>query len=199
LELGFIMFDPLCTPGEIAENATFLLGNELAAYVSGPTSELRLQVGSRYINALTRAERQLGRQLFKRDVDPNTLSHEYQYANEESGNLAAEVRNWDRIVHPFVYATKGLTRHGKGVLQAVEHVSLKNLLGKYREDCLHALRTAADTQKGHRYRAGTISALTELVHAGQRLSRLGEESRHPMIHRVSEEAGRLATVIREDS
>jgi hypothetical protein len=195
LELGFIMFDPLCTPEEIIENSTFLLDNGLATYVSGPTSELRLQVGSRYVNVLNRAERHLGQQLFKRDVDPNTLSHEYQYADSESGALAVEVRDWDRVVHPFVYATKGLTRHGKGVLEPDEHGGLKSLLGRYREGCLQALRTAAHTRDRGKYQAGTIPALTELVRAAQHLSNRGKESRHPMIDKVSQEAAHLAGVI----
>jgi len=199
LELGFIMFDPLCTPGEIVENTTFLLDNGLAVYVSGPTNELRLQVGSRYVNVLTRAERQLGQQLFKREVDPNTLSHEYQYANSESGALASEVRDWDRVVHPFVYATKGLTRHGTGVLQSGEHHGLKSLLGRYREDCLRALRAGAHTRDRGKYQAGTIPALTELVRAAQHLSRPCKESRHPMIDKVSQEATHLARIIWDGS
>ena len=49
LGIGFIMFDPLCTLEEIVENVRFLLDNDLAQYASGPTSELRLQTGSRYL------------------------------------------------------------------------------------------------------------------------------------------------------
>lgn len=195
LELGFIMFDPLCTPEDIIENTSFLLDNRLAAYVSGPTSELRLQVGSRYINVLIRTERQLGQQLFQREVDPNTLSHKYQYANNVSGTLAAEVRDWDGLVHPFVYATKGLTRHGKGVLQPGEHDRLKSLLGQYREASLEALRAAAHTHDPGGYRADTIPALTELVRAAQHLSASRKESRHPMIDKVSQEAAHLAKVV----
>lgn len=195
LELGFIMFDPLCSPEEIIENVTFLLDNKLAANVSGPTSELRLQVGSRYINLLTRAERQLGRQLFKRDVDPNTLSHDYVYANSEIGQLASAVKCWDQVTHPFVYATKGLTRHGRGVLPPDVHERLNALLGKYRQSSLQALRAAAQSGQPADYRTGTISALTELVHAARGITCIEKESMHPMISQLEKEAEAMAVTL----
>jgi radical SAM superfamily enzyme YgiQ (UPF0313 family) len=195
LELGFIMFDPLCTPAEIIENSSFLLDNALAALVSGPTSELRLQVGSRYINVLTRMERQLGQRLFRRDVDPNTLSHEYQYADAKIGRLAAEVRSWDSVVHPFIYATKGLTRHGKGVLQTAEHERIKHMLGRYREASLKALRAAALSGRASDYRTGTIPAVSDLIRSVQQISLAGLESRHPMVSTLADESTRLAAIL----
>ncbi|MFB6726019.1 B12-binding domain-containing radical SAM protein [Kribbella sp. NPDC056345] len=194
LELGFIMFDPLCTPAEITENCTFLIDNTLAPLVSGPTSELRLQVGSRYINVLTRTERRLGRRLFDRQVDPNTLSHAYEYADPQVAELAAGVRNWNSIVHPFVYAAKGLTRHGRGVLATSEHNLLKHTLGLYRVASLKALRAAAWSGRAARYRLDSSSALHELVSVA---SSVGSDSRHPMIGTLTTESAHLLTILDE--
>jgi hypothetical protein len=144
LELGFIMFDPLCTLAEIVENVRFLLDNDLAQYASGPTSELRLQVRSRYLPILERVEKELGRQLYDRNVEPNTLSFEYEYASDPVARLVATVREENNRSHDLIYRLKGLTRFGDGSLLGDSTAEVRGVLGDYRRANLEALALSAD-------------------------------------------------------
>lgn len=143
LELGFIMFDPLCSLAEVVENVDFLLDNKLSEYVSGPTSELRLQLGSRYLSILERHERELGRNLYDRSIDPNTLEHRTVYADSEVDALIKVVRQENTFSHSFVYRLKGLTRFGDGRLLGSRSPLVRKALGEYRVGMLRALREAA--------------------------------------------------------
>ena len=143
VELGFIMFDPLCSLNEIVENVRFLLDNDLAEYVSGPTSELRLQFQSRYLSILHRAETELGRQLYDRTLDPNTLSYEYTFADPNVAHLAATARAENERNRALIYRLKGLTRFGDGTFLGDNTEQVRELLGSYRRATLEALATSA--------------------------------------------------------
>jgi radical SAM superfamily enzyme YgiQ (UPF0313 family) len=92
IEIGFIMFDPLCTLAEIEENIQFLLENQLIGSVSSLFNEMRLQIGTRYLTALEKAELRLDARLFEREIDLNTLSHSYDYADPDVGTSVAMAR-----------------------------------------------------------------------------------------------------------
>jgi radical SAM superfamily enzyme YgiQ (UPF0313 family) len=143
LELGFIMFDPLCTRPEIIENVRFLLDNDLAQFASSPTAELRMQVGSRYLGILHKAEAQLGTELYDRELDPNTLSYRYRFADADVAELAHAVRRDNARRQALVYRLKGLTRFGDGKILGVSTNEVGALLGQYRTRMLEALAQAA--------------------------------------------------------
>jgi hypothetical protein len=146
LEIGFVMFDPLCTLAELADNTGFLLENDLARYTSGPTSELRLQVGSRYLAILERAERESSRRLYLRQLDPNTLSFPYEYRDPAVARLAEVVRQDNERSHPLIYRLKGLTRFGSGAIVEDATKDVRRALGDYRTATIAAL--ASSIQRG---------------------------------------------------
>jgi hypothetical protein len=129
LELGFIMFDPLCSLSEIEENLAFLLKNGLVEFTSFLGSELRLQVGARYLTVLERAERESGRSLYERKLDPDTLSFAYTYLDERVAILVNKASEWNRLLRPMHYPLKNLSRYGS-----------RGILGEAREDVQGALR-----------------------------------------------------------
>jgi radical SAM superfamily enzyme YgiQ (UPF0313 family) len=143
LELGFIMFDPLCSRSEIIENVRFLLDNTLAQYASSPTAELRIQIGSQYLRILHKAEGQLGIELYDRELDLNTLSYHYRFADADVAELAQAVRRDNARRQALVYRLKGLTRFGDGKILGVSTNEVGALLGQYRTRTLEALAQAA--------------------------------------------------------
>lgn len=162
LGLGFIMFDPLCTMEEVVENVGFLLDNDLAQYASGPTSELRLQTGSRYLPILHRREDELGARLYDRNLDRNTLSFSYEYADPAVAELVDAVRRDNERSHALVYRLKGLTRFGDGQILGRATPAVKNALGSYRIETLECLARSA-TGQGVTYERDGATALTKLA------------------------------------
>lgn len=118
IEIGFIMFDPLCDLYEIEENIQYLRKNNLTGFVSslGSGLELRLQLGSPYITLLKEAERKFGLKLFERNLDFNTLIFPTTYANPEVNKVVCVVRNWNARIRPLYYPLKSLSRYGTGGL-----------------------------------------------------------------------------------
>lgn len=139
LEIGFIMFDPLCSLQEVSENVRFLLDGNLVEYVSSPTSELRLQPGSRYLKIVERFENKMGKQLYNRQLDLNTLSYSYNYADEDVGRLVEAVRKEKISAYDLTYRLKALTRFGDGLILGERTQPVQNILGCYRRDLLIAL------------------------------------------------------------
>jgi radical SAM superfamily enzyme YgiQ (UPF0313 family) len=132
LEIGFIMFDPLCSLSEIEENLRFLLENGLVGYVSSLFNEMRLQIGTRYLTALEKAELKLGRKLFDRDIDLNTLSHSYNYADPGVGTFVAMARRWNSHITRLHYPLKNLSRYGQGGMLGELLVPVRALLREMR-------------------------------------------------------------------
>jgi radical SAM superfamily enzyme YgiQ (UPF0313 family) len=158
LEVGFIMFDPLVTLAEIVENVDYLLKTGVGRYASGPTSELRLQPESRYMKLLDRYEQRHGRRLQEDRIDPNTLSVSYTYADPDVEKLVAAVRSDNDAHHAFVYAIKGLTRFGDGVLQPGATRVLRRALSAYRREVLRSLAVAASTETSNYGPAAGLAA-----------------------------------------
>src|SRR5262249_48158322 len=92
LEVGFIMFDPLCNVEEVAENVAFIRRTGIIDAISAVDNELRLQGGSRYVKVLERHERQLERPLYDRAIDRDTLSHRYEVVDPDVARLLAGLR-----------------------------------------------------------------------------------------------------------
>ncbi|WP_174188453.1 B12-binding domain-containing radical SAM protein [Nocardia barduliensis] len=191
LEVGFIMFDPLCEMSELAENVEFLLLNDLARYVSGPTSELRLQVDSRYLTILKKAERRHKRKLHSEQLDYNTLSYQYEYLNSEVGLLVEHVRSLNETTHQFVYGVKGLTRFDGGALLGECSPEVRSLLEVYRTDLLKALRVAA-VSDASRYQELGWKLTTELAKSFVSLTgSLSDSDANPMLKATIASANQL--------
>lgn len=191
LELGFIMFDPLCSLTEIVENVDFLLDSDLARYVSGPTSELRLQTESRYLEELRQKEGKIGRSLVVGDFDPDTLAYEYQYLDPYVGELVARVRVANERFHTFTYGVKGLTRFASGAILGEQADAAKALLGSYRTDSLHVLRQAA-LEDVASYTRLTAQLTKRFAHAFTALMRPERNKLHPMVMATVRSANEIA-------
>jgi radical SAM superfamily enzyme YgiQ (UPF0313 family) len=137
VEVGWIMFDPLCSRAELAENVEFLRATGLFRNTSYVFSEMRLQIGGRYISELVRVERSLGIELFSRSIDPDTLSHGYRYLNLDVDRIVSAVRNWSDLIRPLHYPLKSLSRFEGSILE--EHTQeARGILGRLRSGLFEA-------------------------------------------------------------
>ena len=189
LELGFIMFDPLCSRSEIIENVRFLLDNDLAQYASSPTSELRMQVGSQYLQILHKVEAERGIELYDRELDPNTLSYRYRFADADVAELAQSVRRDNARRQALVYRLKGLTRFGDGKILGVSTNEVRGLLGQYRTQTLEALAQAA-LAPNVSYEVKAKKALRDLATGILGVNGLGDHSA-PLVRQAVELAREL--------
>jgi Radical SAM superfamily len=112
VEIGVILFDPLCTLSEIEDSLTFMRSNGLAHLASGLSSELRLQVGSHYMTMLEKFEVSRGLMLHQNQLDPDTLAFPYRFATSQVQQLFDSVGAWNRRVHSIYYPAKNLSRFG---------------------------------------------------------------------------------------
>lgn len=146
VEIGFIMFDPLCSLDEIEDNIKFLQQNNLVGGVSSLANELRLQIDSDYLHLLKKAERVFKRQIFDRDLDYNTLSYSYNYVNSDVLSVVETVRNWYSQIRFLHYPLKNLSRYGQGGILGHLTSPVRQLLNEIRETfamrCLHAVKSA---------------------------------------------------------
>lgn len=125
LEIGFIMFDPLCSLEEIYENIEFLYKNDLTQYVSFLSNELRLQINSNFLKQLKLIEQKHNVKLINDKLDFNTISYNYNYLRNEVSQLIGVVQFWNTRIRDIHYPLKNLSRYGDG-----------GILGKYRKDIL---------------------------------------------------------------
>jgi radical SAM superfamily enzyme YgiQ (UPF0313 family) len=112
VEIGVILFDPLCTLDEIEDSLSFMRENKLVALASGLSSSLRLQLGSHYLTILEKYEAQHGRKLYSKALDFDTLSYPYTFLETSVQQLYNSVEMWNRRLHPIYYPAKSLTRFG---------------------------------------------------------------------------------------
>ncbi|MEM9890964.1 MAG: cobalamin-dependent protein [Actinomycetota bacterium] len=138
LELGWIMFDPLCSPDEIVENASFLADNELVPYVSSLTAELRVQRGSSYLRLLENEERRTGARLYERDLNRDTLSYPVVYRDPLVAELVEASQRHQRAAYTIAYPVKNMTRYGRSLL-GDGHEGVVEALQQYRRDLLQAI------------------------------------------------------------
>jgi len=120
-ELGFIMFDPLCSLIEIEENLDFLSRHNLIKYVSSLSSELRLQIKTQYVKEMIIQEIKHNIVLFDRKIDLDTISFSYKYLHKDVSIFVNNVKHWNKRIREIHYPLKNLSRYGKG-----------GILGKYR-------------------------------------------------------------------
>lgn len=140
LELGFIMFDPLCSLTEIEENIDFLNKNDLIKYVSFLSSELRLQVKSKYLRLLKKQESVNNKVLFNRTLDYNTLSYNYYYNSEDVANLVKKVKFWNSRIRDIHYPLKNLSRYGKGGILMEHREKVVDIITNLRNEYFQLLK-----------------------------------------------------------
>ena len=144
LEVGFIMFDPLCTLAEVADNVAFIRRTGIVTDISAVTNELRLQTGSRYLHILERREREAGHQFYERSFDKDTLSHSYSYADPDVARLIAGIRPIAHALQGVTYPLKNVSRHGEGTPAADE---LRGVLARWRDGTLTAIEAGIDAAR----------------------------------------------------
>jgi hypothetical protein len=186
LEIGFILFDPLVTLDEIIEDLEFLLGRGLAKFVSGLVNELRLQVGSRYLTRLRRAEEVNGVILHSDQVDPNTLCHAYQYLHASSDLFVSLIRECNRTVERLHYPLKSLSRYGTGGILGSHVNEVRSLVAELREEYARILLGEAMKMRSGKEPDGDFAVLLRglLSHTAKKaVSALTSLS--PLAHRNS--------------
>lgn len=189
LEVGFIMFDPLCSIDEVGENVAFIRRTGITSDISSVTNELRLQQGSRYLHLLDRHEREQGHVLYDREVDKDTLSHSYRYASEDVDRLVGGIRPATKALQSISYPVKNLSRHGEGSTAG----DLRDVLARWKETTLTAIQSGVEAavdglDPGPPAAAGMIEAgwvlAADVVGAHRRLA--PEIRDHPVLLRAVE-------------
>jgi hypothetical protein len=147
VEIGVILFDPLCTLDEVEDSLVFLRERGLAALASGLSSCLRLQTGSHYVALLEKYERRHDLTLYVRELDPDTLSYPYRFADTAVQRFVDAVEFWNARLHSLYYPAKSLSRFGaEGALgEAVRPLRAATQL--FRDDSCDALLVAIGAVK----------------------------------------------------
>lgn len=155
-EIGFIMFDPLTTLSEIAENCRFLLDNDLSEITSYPLNEMRLQPGSGYLAILHRIEAETDRRLYDRDVELTSLIHPYQYLHYEVAVLVRDVSSFTTRAEKTAYPLKVAARYGTGRRLGVHATGVREALATYRRGLVESLLEVSMNGGSYEESASTV-------------------------------------------
>lgn len=136
IELGWIMFDALCSLEELKENSDFLDEHSLVAATSYLFNELRIQPHTAYERLAQRAEKDTGSHFIDWRLDPNTLSYNYEYRDNRVRELVHIVRAWSKRLRPLHYPLKNFSRYGKTGILGEFTVPVNELLANARTDLL---------------------------------------------------------------
>lgn len=159
LEVGFIMFDPLCTIEEIHQNVAFIRATGIVDSISAVDNELRLQKDARYLHILHRHEREMGRRLYDRRVDLDTLSHHYEVADPDVKRLLAGLRPHTAALGTIFYPAKNVSRHGEATPAAGE---MRTVVAAFKAATLAAIDLGAMTvDTGHDPKPAVEAAMYE--------------------------------------
>jgi Zn-finger domain-containing protein len=134
---------------EIEENVRFLQENDLAGVTSslGSGLELRLQLGSRYLDSLYTTEEKLGTKLFDRQLDVNTLTYPSFYLEGDVSEVVSTVRNWNALLRPIYYPLKNLSRYGVGGILQEQSQNIRIILTQTRQTFLQRISEAIASVK----------------------------------------------------
>lgn len=139
VEIGFILFDPLCTLDEVAESLRFLQDSDLVRLASWTSGELRLQDGSYYMTLLRNHERRHNVKIHCEDLDPDTISYQYAFADKSVQHFFNMVTAWNTRMIPVYYPAKNLSRYGAtGAIGDAAH-PLREAAERFREESCDAL------------------------------------------------------------
>jgi hypothetical protein len=191
VEIGVILFDPLCTLDEIADSLGFMQDNDLIRAASWVSGELHLQDGSHYMSLLQKYEKQHGIKVYCDDLDPNTLSHSYIFVDKSVQDFFGMILEWNNKIIPFYYPAKNLSRFGeKG---AVGHAArpLREAVDQFRDDsCSALLRTISEIKAGgdgrtvlDRCLGGAAASLARNILASVGMLS-AKQTRHPVVRQT---------------
>lgn len=174
VELGWIMFDPLCTLAEVRENIQFLLDHDAVDAASYLFNELRLQRDTRFERLLETHAVRTGENLKDAHFDPDTLSYEYRYADSRVAELVELTRSWAETLRQIHYPLKNLTRYGAGGALGGHLDRPRHILSQLRIGMCEALLGEIDRLEGVAD-AGAKSMDGLLRHAAHQLIEWADE------------------------
>jgi len=142
IEIGYILFDPLCTLPEIEDNLNYLLDNNLAE-VTSFIGELRLHFATKYITLLDQHYGKTQRRLYDNKFDNNTLNYPSFYADEKISKIMLFIKEANKIINPLYYPLKSISRYGKnGALDNYSEeikdivINIRGLYFQYIKECV---------------------------------------------------------------
>ncbi|TCB96492.1 B12-binding domain-containing radical SAM protein [Micromonospora zingiberis] len=205
VEVGVILFDPLCGLDEIEDSLRFMREHNLASVASGISAELRLQDGTHYLALLRQHEARTGVALHSGVLDPDTLTYAYTFADPDVQRLHRTVKSWNERLHSLYYPAKSLSRFGSsGALGGLVH-EMRKATNIFRDETCDAIIAAiGGWRKGADYQVALDLALAD---AGRNLAdsvieNLGAESAadtHPVIRRALTAAHNIDHLVVFDS
>jgi hypothetical protein len=200
VEIGVILFDPLCTLDEVEDSLAFMRRNGLAALASGLSSSLRLQIGSHYLSILEKYEKQYGSYVYDRRLDADTLSYPYIFINPSVQGFYDSVELWNRQLHPLYYPAKSLSRFGAtGALGDGAH-AMRKATEEFRDASCDALLCAiAAIKRGQsadpvlaEYFSAAATSLAAAVLASLREAPSAAFAEHPVVRQAAAAARQFA-------
>lgn len=143
LSLGFLL-DPLMTVEELVESATFVLGHDLAPYVSNPFNTLDVHHGTRFAQRAA-AEGLLG------DLTLNDISYACRYRDPRMADVMERVAEVERLTGlteaELRAAFRRRTRRAFGRTAPVDVADLGDLLADVRRLKMLHLAAMADDRR----------------------------------------------------
>ena len=135
IEIGYILFDPLCSLSEIKENIEYLQSNNLSEITSslGSGLELRLHFATQYVVLLDRYFAQTGQELYERVFDNDTLNYPSFYADNNVSKICQFIRAANKNIRPLYYPLKSLSRYGENGALGTYSQYIKSLVVNIRE------------------------------------------------------------------
>jgi Radical SAM superfamily len=202
VEIGVILFDPLCTLDEVEESLVFMRNHSLAALASGLSSCLRLQTASHYCKLLDKYEKQHGLKLFSRKLDPDTLSYPYNFLHPSVQDFVDAVQHWNICLHSLYYPAKSLSRFGAGGALGEAVHPLRDATQMFRDQSCDALLAAIGAVKqGGDPRAvlaelfsKAAGSLASAVLTSLRETPSASLARHPVVQQALGAAKRYAAI-----
>lgn len=145
IEIGFIMFDPLCTRSEVIENIVYLRDNNLADITSslGSSLSLRLHMDSPYLKLLDDYELKNGISLYDRVYSNNDLNFSARYANKDVFLLQKFVQKANKTIRPLYYPLKSLSRYGEMGSLGKNSAFIKEIVVQLRRTYLSHIESCA--------------------------------------------------------
>jgi len=145
IEIGFIMFDPLCTRAEVIENIVYLRDNNLADITSslGSGLGLRLHMDAPYLKLLDKYEAKNGITLYDRVYSNNDLNFSAHYANKDVFLLHEFVQRANKTIRPLYYPLKSLSRYGEMGSLGKSSVFIKEIVVQLRRTYLSHIENCA--------------------------------------------------------
>jgi hypothetical protein len=200
VEIGVILFDPLCMLNEVEESLLFMREHGLAALASGLSSSLRLQAASHYVSLLQNYEKQHEMKLYNRKLDPDTLSYPYSFVDKAVQRFVAAVEFWNERLHSLYYPAKSLSRFGAGGALGEAAHPLREATELFRDESCDALLAAivAVKEGGDAHDVlGTLFSQAAGSLAGALLTSLREApspgvAQHPVVRQAVRTAERYA-------